>query len=409
MVKRILLCVLILVVAFGITACAQKPVENENWVWTGFNNQEGALSDSGYYYVPLDHVLSYAELSGKGSIALCSKTGCSHDSRECDAWVGFFVQGIMFYWNDHIYYLNPETYTLCCRNTTGMEFKEIGVPGEKFLKEQQSVSAGRYAQVGAYLYYSGTVMGQKLDEESGVSVTMPISRYIGRIHLESGKDEILFEKTDVNSNGRLWLLAAKDGEALVIMSEGIDLSAEDPGYTEALYNSPVVLYRWNGQTGQTEEVFRKKYQDCREWQAVFDGKFYYATQASSAAKHRGNVYAFDLTAGKEELVCENGFIEHLGGGYALRKTNDEDGWQLIELKTGKILPADFGSFRPIPCETSEEGLVFSRLVAREIKQEDGSTVTKNEKVYCYIKYASLTDGWQETDIVPLYTQKYNSG
>lgn len=408
--KHLLALALAVMLLCTLTACARKPNEKTDWVWSGYANQDGALSEVGYYYVSLQNsLLSYAELSGEGSVILCSKAGCTHNGENCEAWVGGFYRDLLFYGNDHIYYLVPNTQVLCRRDATGIELAEIGVPGEQFYKEQKSVSIGTYAPVGKYLYYAASVTGKVYDqennEESGQQVTATVNYYIGRFHLDSGKDEILFEKTDLKNGGTLRLLAAKDGVALFIMKEGIDLSAEDPGYTEALRQSPVTLCRWDAQTGKTEELFQKQYQDCSEWQIVYDGKLYYATRADREANHRGSVYAYDLTTGEEELVCENGFFTHLGGGYALRKTNDEEGWLLIELKTGKTLPKDIGSALPICCEASEEGFVVNRLQTKLFEKDDGTTELIKERVYSYVTYASLSDGWQEADMVTLYVQK----
>ena len=407
MKRRILGICLTMLTVFSLAACGDKQETNNNtdWAWTGFGIQEGALTEDGYYYVPASgHVLSYADLSGKGSTILCSKVGCSHEDEDCEAWIQGFSPNVMFFWNDHIYYLDPNTYAICRRNATGTELTQIGIPGGQFLQAQKTISAGRCVQVGQYLYYTANVIDKHMDEESGLPILTSEKRYIGRFHLESGKDEILYENNDLKKNGSLWLLAAEDGGALFIESEGIDLSAEDPQYLETLRQSPVKLFRWDERTGQTQELFNKRNHDCSEWHLIYDGKLYYNTRGDNKTGTMGNVCTYDLTTGGEEIVYENGHFKHLGGGYAMRRTN-EDGWQLIELKTGKVLPKQIDYASPIPCESSKEGVVVYYFASRESTNADGDSETIRETVYSYVTYASLADGWQETDMVTLYTKK----
>ena len=46
-------------------------LHDQEWVWIGPRNKQGTLSKDGYYYVdPTNKKLSYADLTGKGSIIL---------------------------------------------------------------------------------------------------------------------------------------------------------------------------------------------------------------------------------------------------------------------------------------------------------------------------------------------------
>lgn len=399
--KRFLLILLALLLIFSFSACAQESNENSEWIWVGLSSsKQGVLTADGYYYIDRGNsLLSYADLSGSGKIVLCSKVGCQHKSLECEAYIQNWPNSPMFFWEDHVYYVDEMfTYSLYRRDATGAAQMKIGTPTEKYIEEGKASKIQDYLQVGEYLYYCAQITSAGRDEE-GTNISLSESNCIGRIHLTSGKDEILVEQSTKNNGASLRLYAAKSDGVLYGASEGVDLSADDPGFAEAYRQSAVTLNCWNEGTGEITQLVTKPKRELNEVQLVQNGKIYYCTQVDTETRNKGNIYTYDLSTGKEELVFENASLYHYGGGFAWHETNESDNQMLINLQTGEVLPMEL-FIRPLLYARSDSGVVVSKFV----KDEERPTSIK-ETIYCYVAYKSMADGLQESDLIPLYTVK----
>lgn len=389
---------LLIMLIVSMSSCAQKPSENADWVWVGSSiNKMGALTEDGYYYFNTPgSVLSYADLTGKGQIALCSKVGCEHDDEYCDAYVFGLPKNLLFFHNNHIYYVDRGQFgVLYRRDATGSKLMEIGTPGKQYVEKEKYCEINAYVQAGDYLYYSAEIQGSEINEDATVVYTDAYC--VGRIHLSSGKDEILAEQSADKTGAQLMLFAARAGGALFGVYEGVDLPAGDPGFVEAYGKSAVSLKCWSEDTGEITELVGKPKSEFNEIQLVEDGKVYYSTQYDTETGDRCDNYTYDLDTGKTKLVCENATLVHYGNGFALRKTNEDKKYQVYNLKNGKVFPMEISNV-PLLYANSDSGIVVGKY------EYDEEVPTKVKGVaYCYVPYTTLEDGMQEADLVLLYT------
>lgn len=426
MIKRVFLISLVFAMVFSLVACSNNGAGNTNntannvtandqeWVWIGPRTKQGVLAADGYYYIDLANKnLSYADLTGKGSLVLCTKVGCTHDHANCEAHISTVQNSPLFFYEGNLYYVDEvNTGALYRRDATGSNFMEIGKVGEKYIEtkykdEDISWKVTSYMQAGEYMYYCAQLNITVLIDENKPNAyrTYGVGSYIGRIHLGTGKDEVLIEQISEKTGVDFLLCAASQGRVLFLSSNGVDVSPEDETFAEAYRQMPVTLNSWSEDTGEITKLFTKTKRECFEIQLVVDGKLYYATQANNEKNYWGDLYAYDLKTGTEEMVGENAYFLHYGGGYALRRETGKEGYALCNLKTGEVLPQEIENPLRNVRACSNDGCVLQTFINEEIPKEDGTTDTLREMVTYYVPYASLADGMQESDLVLLFSQK----
>ncbi len=392
MKKKILLIALavVLVLGCGIGAWLhfrqEDRPDDSGWIPAQTYLRRGSLSGSGYYYE--QDVLTYFDFATGNSVALCSKTGCDHNDDTCDGYLG--GHHFMAFQNDHLYYMDTDYYGmhLYRRNAIGTDLVKLCDIGTKFVEEQYAVEVKGLAQAGHYLYYAADVVGTV--NKDGYSTTESVRCYIGRIHLTTGREEILVER-DAGS-ALLRLIAVRNGSILFRTEGRVDVDYHDPAYAEKNANAPVTLERWDEETGETTELFRKKRTECLSVFMVYGDKVYYPVKLDFTANDRGVTHAFDITTGEETQVAENATYRYLGGGYALRQVGYEEDWHLYDLKTEKALPYTLSEIANSYC-VGKSGAV----IQYSIKRGDYSGME-----CCYVSYAAMTDGLQESDLQPVF-------
>jgi len=296
----------------------------------------------------------------------------------------------MYFANDRLYYIDQLEPVLYSRNATGIELKKIGTIGTKYIEEQKAVKIGKCAVAGGYLYYEADVTAKITDEEGVVTAKLERAS-IGRIHLSTGKDEILIEQLYDKQSVKLILCAARENGILLNRWEGMEeIDRDDPAYVDATGKIPVTLEQWNGETGETTVLFRKTMNECSGIKMVSGGKVYYKSLGGSEADG-GFTYSYDLSTGKEETACPHRTRWHLGGSYA----------QCTDPETGKTIIYDMAADKKLPFELAKTGTVWN--VA-----DNGfvlSLSSEEEMAYYFVLQTALADGLQESDLIPLYTVK----
>ena len=405
MKKKILLIALavILLLGCGIGAWLHFRQEDKpddgGWTWPHTRPDGGSLSEYGYYYIPKDgKILTFMDFATGGNATLCSRVACSHNSPDCDAYMA--GASCLFSHGEHVYYLYSNGLDritkLYRRDATGMAMVEIGVLGEQFIEEQKAVTVSRYAPAGGWLYYSAYVTSE-VEEEPGQPTVLQEMTYIGRIHLTTGKNEVLLE--DENSNP-LRLCAVRDGSVLVHRHETAAVNRDDPDYLEQLRQANVTLERWDEETGKVTVLFRKKRLDCLEIQMVAGNQLYCLTTGMDGS--RGDNYTYDLETGEEKLIAEDASYWHLGGGYAFIRSGSEEKRELVNLKTGQTL--ENGLYEITDGAASVVTMSGQGVVLQYIIDFGNGT---GEIQQSYVAYDSLTDGLQVADLQPAYALKTN--
>lgn len=398
--KRTAALLLTLLFCMGLTACGEERPEgggDNGQTWVGANENAGAFSDQGYYYLPTNQQsnLSYLDISTGLTTVLCSKAGCQHNSEEvCEAFVipsSVFGEGGMCFWNDSLYYLSLTGYgiDLVRRNATGTDMAVIGTLGDKYIADQKSVQTKVFAQVAHFWYYYAEVDGSVWNENAQQYESKQVLSYISRIDLRTGKEEILIEETDT-----LNFYAAKNDAVLFSTLKRPDADILDrDAYREQLAECPVVLKRWDAQTGQVTTLLEKAHSEFTGLQGVFDGKLYYY----GTVDFKTNLYIYDLETGEDALLADRESMWFWSGGYAYCRDQETNGdWYILELKSGKKLPNEIetGSIR------FTSGSDHGCILALTVQPGDGSP---KEHRMCYVSYAALADGLQEADLMNFYT------
>lgn len=398
-VKRIVTCLLVLCLLCGLSACTKPAEPSSDWIWA--YNQRGAFSDKGYYFLG-SGFLRFADITSGVSVCLCSKAGCLHDQEpdhrvseeNCEASLtGSSMTTPLFFWGDNLYYIQGDHYGhhVYRRDAAGTGLETVATLGEKYFEDQKAVTVFTYAVADGFLYYSADVDGTVLDE-NGVYVVQWISNYLGRLNLQTGKEEILLENSDVH----MTLCAVKGNEMMFHTSGVPNADFDDPNYREVLLQVPATLQHWDGNTGEVRTLLEKTFQEFPGVSIIDNDKLYYASTAD--AEYSVNTY--DLNTGEQNVV-DHEALRHIGKGYALKFDPDKETWHLYDLNTGKELPNVLSSEGFTVQTVSNVGFVMKHIV------EDGSG--GHLQVFSYVKYASLADGLQERDLLDFYSQSITTG
>ena len=226
-----------------------------------------------------------------------------------------------------------------------------------------------------------------MQDETGAGVVQREICYIGRVNLQTGKDETLFS----DANNYLMLCAAAS-DAFLILSKGQpDLPVDDPGYAEALLSEPACLLYWNGADEEPAQVFQKTIRQCSNITLVTDGYVFY----KGSAKESIATYRYDLRTGSEEKSSDSA-IKHINGQYALR-TDNAGACQIYDFQAEAFLPNDFSKDSLSIGSVSEDGFILLRGI------REGNSI--KERIYCYVTLNALEDGLQEADLMPFYTRQ----
>lgn len=389
-IKKVFVLILAVLMLCSLTACSETPPETEDWVWVRDQHISGAISDTGYYYIQKS-ILHYFDFAANAGAVLCSKADCLHKDENCDAYLQGLMTKPLYFYNDRLYYFDQAEPVLYSRNATGMDLKKIGTVGEQYMKEKKSVAIANCAVAGGYLYYQADVTAEVVEEDDSITTKLE-RKYIGRIDLATGKDEILIEQILDNPLQKLILCAVQKNGILLSRWEGMEeMDRNDPAYIDAIGKIPVTLEYWNGNTGETEVLFRKTIKECASINMVSDGKVYYKTLSHLDAENAGYTYSYDLNTGKEETVCAMNARAYLGGSYV----------QCIDPETKKSFIYDMATDEKLPYE-----LGISQYVHNVSGKGYVLSLSDEEKIrYYYVTKDSLADGLQETDLQFMYAQK----
>ena len=403
--KHIILAVLTFALITGIAAgwyfwknTKEAPnSEHLDWIWIPQTYKLGALSEEGYYY---GSYLSYCDFSTGEHVVLCSKVGCNHEDYDCDAYTGTSNGKEMYFGDGYLYYVCSDSSGrhVFRRDATGAALVTIGTPGEYYTKQQKSVDIDAFTLADGYLFYSGRV-GTNL----GDTVTLD-TEFIARMNLLTGKEEILVEVQMENPGDHLWLCAVRGNGAIYTRSITPKMDKEDPAYSDALLQSSNILYMWSEETGESVVLLEKPNREFSQVSAVYGGKVFYKSLSMGTA-YNTDLYAYDLTTGKDQKWI-SGQLKYLGGGYALRKLDEEGNCDLINLLTKEKLPnvlnqiADGGTGN-MRC-VSQHGVLLNWWGIEHRKENEDDIYGYRDDHSDYITYASLADGLQQEDLIPVF-------
>ena len=294
-----------------------------------------------------------------------------------------------------MYYINfgKNGLNLFRSDVTWTEHVELGSLGTQYIENKQSITATNYALTEDYWYYSAEVKGSVWDEDALQWTSKLMLSYISRIDLRTGKEEIVVEE-----QGNMLELFAAQNDAVLFSTQGTpDAEIGDPAYQEQLAKFPILLKRWDGETGQITTLFEKYSSECGKIIGFYGGKIYYAVHESTT---QFNQHTFDISTGEDKLFLEQKGVFLWPGGYGrLVNSKPNEGKYLLDLRSGKKLPIDIEGTPSFEC-----GAEHGCILRCPVTPADGGPT---EHRVCYVPYTALSDGLQEADLMQIYT--YNDG
>lgn len=393
--KNLLAVILAIVAICNMVACSavpsdEVPAEAEgDWAFA-VNNvaNAGVLTEQAYYYLSQRGVLTLADLKTGTGITLCSRTGCQHKTPDCEANLPLITK--LFFWNGYLYYFEMSALDsyLYRRDATGAQEEKVCPISKKFVDEKKAVDITSFVVAGKYLYFVATV-GDMVEDEYGVLSVKETIHYIGRIDLETGKEESILEEKLEKQYESLTLYGASSNSVLFCHMEGMDVSYGDPGWTDAMKQMQISTKLWNGKTGKITTLFEEKNEKSLAVKMVEDGKIYVVDPSNM------NTYAYDLKT-KEQSLLYQGYAWFWGGGYALRQDESTNEWHVYDLSDDKLLTYELEDQCLFVQQTSDKGVV----VWQSDCGEDGSEIW-----FYYITYESLADGLQTSDMLFLFANR----
>ena len=163
--------------------------EEQNY-WNGHGPQSIATAEDGYYFItPEGAYLMYFDINTKDVIPVCGKADCSHTDESCGSFLRdeMYVLGNIYYHQEKLYYMPvvDGNAVLVEMDTTGSNRKEIAtIMPSKGNSGLHLTFHGRYA----YAY----------DFVSHASANEEYTERIIEISLDTGKTNVIYEKTGVN-------------------------------------------------------------------------------------------------------------------------------------------------------------------------------------------------------------------
>lgn len=389
---RLVAAILAVLLLCSLAACKEKQADAaDNWVFASVSaGGTNTLTDQAYYYCTLSDKLMLADIKTGTSVVLCAKAGCQHKSEECEARMPMMAN--MFFWNEHLYYFQTNTQDsfLYRRNATGTGMETVCPIAEKHIDGKKVVQIERFAVAGKYLYFVAMV-GDIVEDDYGVQSVQDILHYIGRIDLETGKEETVLEvKIEKQYESLILYGACSDGVVFGHM-EGIDVEYGDPGFYDAVKQMQISLKRWDGKTGEVTTLFQENSEKCPGVQMIDKGKMFLTVPGDAGV----DTFVYDLNTKKQTFAFKSS-AWYWGGGYALRLDESNNTWYLYDLNDGKLLPYELADQCVFVQQTSDKGVV----VWQSDCGEDGSEIW-----FYYIAYESLADGLQKTDMLYLFANK----
>ena len=385
---------LLLAAALLLDGCHQPTTDMslpDEWVVLP-QADEGAFSEHGYYYTTPQGVLYFLDLTNGGNVALCSRVGCKHEletypEEDCEAYLGILPMSSLplFYENEKIYYVASDYYgqQLYSRNADGTAKTHIATLGKEYYAQQKSIEIYEYLVVGGMLYYTAEVRGEVQDDLSDYTQIVREFDVLGRVDLHTGKDEQLLKDAD-----KVLQLEAAGGNAVIYLSTA-QADYDDPDYMEKLVSTRIML---NLDTGTSVDLMEKPHSQIGHLIQIENDQMYVLANDT--------IIAHDIKTGesKETVSKVSEWFKVINAKYAYCHDSDQKLSQIYDIENKTFLPGGIVGMRLRLLNVGKDGFVVQRPYP---KPGGNSTYQEADYYYlCYCSFASLSDGFQQSDLIP---------
>ena len=393
---KIVSMLLVLLTVLSLCACTKKeePEKNE-WVSASVS-REGAISDTGYYYLNNRNLLHYVDFESGTNVCLCSKAGCTHDGDGCEAEIpgNLGVLSTMFFWNGGIYFTSIDEYGrgLYRRNADGTGQSKVVTLCEKYMKEDSEidVNALGFTVAGNYVYYYTEI--RAVVKEGNVGTYQTVLGALLRVDLRTGKEEVVVENRDYQKNKRLSPIAVRNDSAIYAVTSYPDVEYGAENYDELLNQSPVQVLQWSAETGESKVLLEKTRKELGSTITCYGGNLY--------CRPDDNQYSIDLETGTLKKVVENGSLYEFNADFALLFDDTNGKRPIKNLKTGELLPNEYEGYWLQVKGYTDDMLILTYIVEYEDRSKD--------EYFTFISVESLADGLQKEDAAEFYVRHMTS-
>ena len=386
---------LVFLMVLSLCACTKKEETDKNeWV-NVVEIREGAISDTGYYYLN-QGLLHYVDFQNGVNVCLCSKAGCTHDDSECEAEIMLDLGGVfstMFFWNGGIYFTTFGEYGwgLYRRNADGTGESKVATLCEKYMKEDPEIEVDAYffTVAGNYVYYYGQVKAVVMQENITTSQTK--LNALLRLDLRTGKEEILAECYEKNKGLRL--VAVRNDSAIYTLASYPGVYYGDENYNALAEKCQIQLLQWSEETGESKVLLDKTWKEIGDSITYAGGEFFCYPED---VRH-----SINLETGALTRVEEMNDLLIINADYGFLYDEEADMCQVKNLKTGEVLPNEYGKYLfrfNIKCYSDDMLILTYR-----VENEDGS----KDDHYMFVTAESLADGLQKEDATEFYVRHYS--
>lgn len=387
--------ILLLAAVLLLAGCHQPTTDMslpEEWVVVS-QADEGAFSEHGYYYTTPQGVLYFLDLTNGGNVALCSRVGCKHEletypEEDCEAFLDILPMSFqpLFYENEKIYYVASDYYgqQLYSRNADGTAKTHIATLGKEYYAQQKSIEIYEYLVVDGMLYYTAEVRGEVQDDLSDYTQIVREFDVLGRVDLRTGKDEQLLKDAD-----KVLQLEAVGGNAVIYLSTA-QADYDDPDYMEKLVSTRIML---NLDTGTSVDLMEKPHSQIGHLIQIENDQMYVLANDT--------IIAHDIKTGEsnETVSKVSEWFKVINAKYAYCHDWDQQLSRIYDIENKTFLPVGIVGMRLRLLNVGKDGFV----VQRPYPKPGGSASSGYETDYyylCYCSFASLSDGFQQSDLIP---------
>ena len=299
----------------------------------------------------------------------------------------------MFFRNGHLDTLNLEEniVSLFRQDATGASLARVGRLAQKYYESERAVSFLTFAATENWLYYTAEVDKVDWDEEINSFGNVREFDILCRLHLKTGKEELLIEEPIEGFHESLTLISAWENGALISHLEPGEISLDDPDKSAKLKAAPMRAAYWDGETKTVTTVLERTRQDFGGIIYQHEpGKLFFVSSKTNLQT------IYDLATGTEETFADT-LGSYLGDGWYRRTKKDTGSIELYRPGTGESQPYDLPKAVRIEC-VGETGFVICWF-----DLFPDSPDNPKESRYFYIPHQALKDGLQEADLLLLYT------
>ena len=293
-----------------------------------------AASERGYYYVTMENMLIYFEIESGDYIPVCAKPECTHDTLECNAYLGkYMVFSNIYYYNGYIYYmpLSSGMATLCRIDPSGTSREVIGelLPSD-WSNSIHLTFQGDYAYSynwGTHQYsedeYVESIIQINLNSGETKTVYEIEGKGLGISNVKSFGDKVFFivqetetsdDKTTLKSHG-IYCYNSKDDKVTQVIDSDVNdyYMIDDDVYYFVNYEG---VYRTNIESHENMLIYPA--QDTYNWcELSSDGKYIYINNIKNIWRSHDREKAGYIVLDREgsyvnELKCPYALMMYFG-------------------------------------------------------------------------------------------------